>query len=113
MTTSTYSVDAITTGMYPMHPRAIARRTLLVLAIAGAGYAAGVFFHGPDTGRSEAAAFAAPAQAAEPNRRAPATTSVSVPPAAAVDLGSDDGRIQDPRECDVAKGIEYACMFMD
>jgi hypothetical protein len=114
MTTSTYSIDAMTVSTHPFKLITITRRTMLALTIAGAGYVAGAFIHDPASSRSESAAFAAPVQAAEPSRLALPMTIDTVPPAAAVDFGVSNGeQIQDPRECDVAKGVDYACMFMD
>ena len=104
----------MTIPKYPSHRRLIARRSALVVAVAGAGYVAGALFHDTASFRDGSAAFARPASAAESTLRDPLPATRAVAPAGAVDWGrSDGGRIPDPRECDVAKGITTACMFMD
>jgi hypothetical protein len=107
----------MTNLIYSAHRRAIVRRTVLVLAVAGAGYLAVALLHDKASPRNESSAFSAPARAAEFSAPPPANHAVQpniAAPAATSDSGqSDSARIQDPRECDVAKGIETACMFMD
>lgn len=109
----------MTTFKYSGHRRAIVRRTALTLVVAGAGYAAVAFLHDTTSRPNESVAFAPRARAAELNRHAsPPAISADrpniVPSAVTIHSGpSDSARIQDPRECDVKKGIETACMFMD
>ena len=101
-----------TTPMYPAHRRSIVGLTVLVLAVAGAGYVAGALLHGKASPHDGSTAFARSAQAAEPRDLQPA--SGAVPAAYAVDWDrSDRERISQPRECDVPKGIATACLFMD
>ena len=101
-----------TTPMYSAHQRSIVRPIALVLAVASMGYVAGALLHGTAPVRSESAAFAPSAQAAEP--RDPLSASGTIPAAYGVDWGrSDRERIWEPRECDVPKGISTACLFMD
>ena len=101
-----------TTPTYSAHQRSIVRPIALVLAVAGMGYVAGALLHGTAPVRGESAAFAPSAQAAEP--RDSLSASGVVPPANAVDWDrSYRERISEPRECDVAKGILTACLFMD
>jgi len=102
----------MTTPMYAAHRRSIVRPIALVLAVAGAGYVAGALVHGTSSPRDGSTAFARSAQAAEP--RDSLSASGIVLPANAVDWDrSYRERISEPRECDVAKGISTACLFMD
>lgn len=102
----------MTTAMYPAHRRSIVRAIALMLAVSGAAYVAGAFFHGTAPLRGESAAFVQSVQAAEPQDPLPA--SGTVPSVYAIDWGrSDRERISQPRECDVANGISTACLFMD
>jgi hypothetical protein len=108
----------MTTTLHSPRRRMIVRRTALALAVAGTGYVIGALVNGPASPREASTAFTRPAQAAEPALRAPlrarqTVAPKTVPPAAADSVQSAGARIQDPRECDVAKGIETACMFMD
>jgi hypothetical protein len=97
--------------MYSAHRRSIVRPIALVLAVAGAGYVAGALFHGIAPVRGESAAFATSAQAAESR---PLFEGGTIPAADAIDWSrSDRERILEPRECDLAKGISTACLFMD
>ena len=104
----------MTTPMYAAQGTSIVRRTAVVLAVAGAGFIAGALLHGPIGSRDVSAAFAQPAEAAKSNflQTTPATSTIA--PAGADEWGqSDGGRIFEPRECDLPKGISTACLFMD
>ena len=98
-----------------MQPRrSFVRRTALLLAIAGAGYLAVALFHDTASFDDGSAAFAQPAQAAASSHRELLPATRAVPPAGAVDWGRSGGElIQNPRECDLEKGISTACLFMD
>ena len=101
-----------TAPMYSAHQRSIVRPIALVLGVAGMGYVAGALLHGTTSPRDGSAAFARSAQAAEP--RDPLPASGAVRPADAVDWSrSDREGFSEPRECDLAKGISTACLFMD
>ena len=101
-----------TTPLYSAHQRSIVRPIALLLAVAGAGYVAGAFFHGTAPLRGGSAALVQSVQASEP--RDPLSANDTVPPADAIDgVQSDRERMSQPRECDVAKGISIACVFMD
>ena len=102
----------MTTRMYSAHRRSVVRPIALLLAVAGAGYVAGAFFHGTAPLRGGSAALVQSVQAAEP--RDPLPASGAVRPANAVDRSRFDREgFSEPRECDLAKGISTACLFMD
>jgi hypothetical protein len=102
----------MTTRMYSAHRRSVVRPIALLLAVAGAGYVAGAFFHGTAPLRGGSAALVQLAQASEP--RDPLSANGTVAPTDAIDwVQSDRERILQPCECDVAKGISTACVFMD
>jgi hypothetical protein len=102
------------TFAYPNRGRSFVRSTVVLLAVAGTGYIAGAFFHNLESSRDNSAAFAHSAQAAEFNIRDPLPATGNVAPAYADGRDrSDGGRIAEPRECDLAKGISTACLFMD
>jgi len=101
------------TFTYP-NRESIARSAVLLLAVAGTSYVAGMLFHNPTSSRDVSAAFAAPAQAAESNFADALQVTGTVAPAGADDWGSFDGkRIPQPRECDLEKGISAECMWLD
>jgi len=85
-----------------------------LLAVAGASYMVGAFFHNPVSSRDVSAAIAGPAQAAESNFANPLQATGIVVPARADDRGRFDGeRIPQPRECDLPNGISTQCIFLD
>ena len=99
------------TFTYPSRGRSFVRSTILLLAVAGAGYVAGALLHNPASPRDVSVAFATPARAAQSNFRDPLPGTVAL---AAVEWGrSDVERIPEPRECDLLQGISTACLFMD
>ena len=99
----------MTTTMYSTHEKSIVRTTALVLAVAGAGYVAGAILQGTTPVRGESAAFAQSAES-----RDLLSAGGIVPRTDAIDWDrADRERISQPRECDVAKGISTACLFMD
>jgi hypothetical protein len=102
----------------PNFGRSFVRCSVLMLAVAGTGYAAGALFQNPLSSRDVSAAFAAPAFARPAQRSqsdrddSPAATD-AIPPTPA-ELGRFDAqRIFEPRECDLPRGISTACLFMD
>jgi len=98
--------------MYSAHQRAIVRPIALVLAFASMAYVAGALLHGTTPVRGESAAFVPSAQAAE----APDLLSAggTIRAADAFSWARSDGeQFSEPRECDLAKGISTACLFMD
>jgi len=102
----------MTTPIYSVHRKSIVRPIALMLAVAGAGYVAGAFFHATALLRGGSAALVQSVQAAEP--RDPLSANGTVQPADAIDwVQSGRERMSQPRECDVAKGISTACVFMD
>ena len=102
----------MTTRMDSTHRRSVMRPIALLLAVAGAGYVAEAFFHGTAPLRGGSAAFVQSVQASEP--RDPRPANGTVPPADGIDrFQSDRERMSQPRECDAAKGISIACVFMD
>jgi hypothetical protein len=102
----------MTTRMYSAHRGSVVRPIAILLAVAGAGYVAGAFFDGTAPLRGGSAALVQSAQASEP--RDPLSANGTVAPTDAIDwVQSDRERILQPCECDVAKGISTACVFMD
>ena len=102
----------MTTRMYSADRRSVVRPIALLLAVAGAGYVAGAFVHGTAPLRGGSAALIQSVQASEP--RDPLSANGVVAPTGAIDRVQSDGeRMSQPRECDVAKGISTACVFMD
>ena len=102
----------MTTPLYSAHRRSVMRPIALVLAVAGAGYVAGAFFHGTAPLLGGSAAVVRSVQAAE--SRGPLVARGAAPPAGAIDwVQSDREGMSQPRECDMAKGISAACVFMD
>lgn len=94
--------------------KSFVRSTLLLLAVAGAGFIAGASWHNPISSRDVSVAFARPAQAAESDFRNPLPALSIVAAAGADEAGrSYAERISEPRECDPAQGISTACLFMD
>lgn len=112
------TLDVMATFDYPIRGKSFARSTVLLLAVAGAGYVAGAFSHNTESSRDDSASFARPAfarpvQAAESNPRGPLSASGTATPAV-VDWSHSDGvRVSQPRECDLAQGISTECMFLD
>jgi hypothetical protein len=98
----------------PSSARSLVRSTLVLLAVAGAGFVAGALWHNPMSSREVSAAFASPAQAAHSNYRDPLRATGTAPPASTDGIGQVDGeQIPQPRECDLAKGISIECMWLD
>ena len=94
--------------------RSIARRTAVVSVVAGAAFIAGALSHSPIGFRDVSTAFAQPARAAQSNFRERMLVSGTIAPADADERArSEDERIFEPRECELAKGISIACLFMD
>ena len=94
---------------YSSRRRSFVRSTLILLVAAGTGYVAGALLHNTVPSRDVYATFAPVARAAEPNPgiSLPATVTAAL-------VGPDErGRIQEPRECDLAQGISTTCLFMD
>ena len=102
----------MTTSRYSAHRRSIVRPIAFLLAVASVGYVGAAFFQATAPVSGESAAFTQSAQAAEP--RDLLSESGIVPRTDTVDWDrADPERISQPRECDVAKGISTACLFMD
>lgn len=104
----------MTSRLYAAQGRSIARRTVAVLVVAGAAFIAGALSHSPIWFRDVSTAFAQQARAAQSNfrERMPVTGTIA---SADVDewARSEGERIFEPRECELAKGISTACLFMD
>ena len=90
------------------------RSTVFLLAVATMGYAAGALLHGSPPLTNEALALAGPTQAAEIRLSTALSPAVPLPAVrGAKESRLDAGGIEDPRECDLPKGISTACLFMD
>ena len=89
------------------------RSTAAVVAFAAIGYIAGALVHGTLPPPSDPAAFAQPVQVTtDSDDSFPfAATLATVP--GADKLRRSGAGIEDPRECDLPKGISTACIFMD
>jgi len=85
-----------------------------LLFVAAIGYVTGALVHNSLPPPNDPLAFAQPVQAAEANSGAflPAPSSLATVPGADKLRRSDAGT-EDPRECDLPKGITTACIFMD
>lgn len=104
----------MTSRLYAARGRSIARRAAAVLVVAGAAFIAGALSHSPTGFRDVSTAFAQPARAAQGSLREVVSAPRTIAPARADEWGRSDGeRIYDPRECDLARGISVACLFMD
>jgi hypothetical protein len=91
------------------------RRSMFVPLIAAAiGYVAGAVVHNSLPPPNDPLAFAQPVQAAQANSDAalPLAANLFTLPSAD-ELRRSDAGIEDPRECDLPKGISTACLFMD
>ena len=99
----------------PGRKRSGMRSTVVLLTVAAMGYGAGALVHDPLRLTNDPVAFVQPVQAAEAN------SGDAFPAAAtlATVLRADDSRwsaaewTENPRECDAARGISTACIFMD
>jgi hypothetical protein len=89
------------------------RSAAVVLAFAATGYVVGALVHGALPPPSDPAAFAQPVQAATSSGDSlpVAATLATVP--GADKLRASGAGIEDPRECDLPKGISTSCIFMD
>jgi len=104
----------MTSRLYPAQGRSIVRRPAAVLAIAGAAFIAGALLHGPMSSRDVSSAFAQPARAAQSNFRERMPVTGTIAPADVDEWARSEGeRIVEPRECELARGISTACLFMD
>ena len=104
----------MTTPSYTFQGRSIVRRTAAIVAVAGAAFFAGALSHSPISFRDVSMAFAEPARAAQISLREAIPATGTVAPAGADESGRSEGeRMFEPRECDLAKGISTACLFMD
>ena len=101
-------------SFYPVRGRSNMRSTAVLLFVAGIGYVTGALVHNSLPPPNDPLAFAQPVRAAEANSGAflPAAASLGTVPGADKLRRSDAG-IEDPRECDLPKGISTACIFMD
>jgi hypothetical protein len=95
--------------------RSTIRSTVVLLAVATTGYVAGALVHNTLPPPNDPVAFARPVRAAETNLGDPlqAAPTLATVPAADESRWSNADRTQDPRECDLGKGISTACVFMD
>ena len=99
---------------YTFEGRSIVRRTAAVVAVAGRAFIAGALSHSPISFRDVSTAFAQPARAAQGSLREVMPAPRTIAPARADEWGRSEGeQIYDPRECDLARGISTACLFMD
>ena len=104
----------MTSRLYAAQGRSIAGRTVAVLVVAGAAFIAGGLSQSPISFRDVSTAFAQPARAAQGSLREVMPAPRTIAPARADGWGRSEGeQIYDPRECDLARGISTACLFMD
>ena len=102
-------------SFYPGRGRSNMRSTVVLLVVAAIGYVTGALVHDSLPPPNDPVAFARPVRAAEANSGDALLTSATM----ATVPGVDDSRRFDaewtetPRECDLAKGISTACIFMD
>ena len=109
------TIQMFSPQFYPGRGRSAMRPTVVLLTIAAAGYFAGALVHGSLPPSNDAVAFARPVQAAEANSGGafPVAAPLAAVPRAVDSRWSDAEWMANPRECDVAKGIATACVFMD
>ena len=90
------------------------RSTGVLLIVAAVGYVTGAVVQNSLPPSVDPVAFAQPVRAAESSSSVvlAAAASVATVPSA-VKLRRSDTGIEDPRECDLPKGISTQCIFMD
>jgi len=104
----------MTSRLYAAQGRSIAGRTVAVLVVAGAAFIAGGLSQSPISFRDVSTAFAQPARAARSNFRERMPVTGTIAPADFDEWARSEGeRIFEPRECELAKEISTACLFMD
>ena len=86
------------------------RSTGVLFIVAAVGYVVGAVVQNSLPPSSDPVAFAQPVRAAEAVENADATVT-TVPSVGK--LRRSDAGIEDPRECDLPKGITTQCVFMD
>ena len=91
----------------------LVRSTVVLLALTGAFYVAGLLTDSATAMREGSPAFASPVQAAESPARAMPEASAIFTPADIGPTKPDVERIENPRECDAVHGVTIACVFMD
>ena len=86
----------------------------VLLIAAGIGYVTGALVHTSLPPPNDPVAFAQPVRAAEASSNAnlPAAASLASVPGGDK-LRRSDAEIEEPRECDLPKGISTSCIFMD
>jgi len=104
----------MTSRLYAAQGRSIARRTAAALAVAGAAFIAGALSQSTMGFRDVSTAFAQSAGAVPSDLRARMPVTAIIAPARVDEWAGFEGeRLFEPRECDLAKGISTACLFMD
>jgi len=94
--------------------KSVARSTVVLALVAGAGYVAGAVIHGTFTARDASAAFAQPLQpAAFASRQTIQLEDDGVPDALDWARSAINQHIESPRECDATRGLTMECVFMD
>jgi hypothetical protein len=91
------------------------RSTVVLLAIAGVGYAVAALVHDSLPFPNDPVAFARPAHATESNSNfaPPVAATMATMSDTAGPRRFDPEWTETPRECDLGKGISTACLFMD
>ena len=91
------------------------KRSMFAPLIAAAiGYVAGAVVHSSLPPPNDPLAFAQPVQAAQANSDAALPLAASLFTLPNADrLRRSDADIEEPRECDLPRGISTACIFMD
>ena len=99
---------------HSVRERSNTRSTVALLAVTAIGYVTAAVVHESLPPRNDPAAFAQPFRAVEVSSvdALPAPATLATMPGADTVRGSD-AQIEDPRECDLARGISAACIFMD
>ena len=100
-------------NFYSIRERSTMRSTFVLLVVASIGYVAGAFVHELLPPPNDPAAFARSIGAAEASSGDDAPAHLATMPGADKVRRSDAEWIEDPRECDLARGISTACIFMD
>ena len=102
-------------NLYSGRGRSGIRSTIVLLTIAGMGYIAGAVIHGSLPPSNEPVALARSASAAETNSGNGLPAAVPLPTlrGAHESRGLDADGVENPRECDLLKGVSTACLFMD
>jgi hypothetical protein len=90
------------------------RSTAAIVFVAAIGYVAGALVQDSLPRPNDQVAFAQPVRSAKPNSDDTlAAGATATEPRANKLRRSDANGTEDPRECDLAKGISTACIFMD